>query len=546
MTIIDNTLVIDGFSLTMEQIIAFIENENIKILIASRAKERITATHKQVEQLAKRQDKVIYGLHTGLGHLKNHRIQQAEQEQFQLNILYSHASGVGPCFSDTVVRLIMLLRANVFCRGNSGVRLGLVQRLVDFLNMGIYPRLPQIGSLGVGDLQPMAHLGLCLAGMPEGLATFKDVTSNIQQILKETNISPIEFRFAKRESLALLSGSTVVLAASIYAWYKARYLFNLSDAALALSLEAFRGEQDAFDHRIHEARNIETQIETASRIRRLLFGSGFVSEHARTHFEGGISRVQDPVSFRASPQVHGAVRDTLSYIESVLSREINASTDNPLFFENEKGQLESLSGGNFHGALLSYSMDLLAIVTTDLGVLSERRSARLLDPSMSYGLPYNLIIDTAGLNTGFALIHANATALIGEMRVLASPASTGSIPAKNNQEDHNSMGMGAVRKTLQILDHLEIVLAIELLCATQGIDIILKQVPTAHLGNGTAQLYHRIRKEIPPMLTDCYAGQLIHDMLRLLSSEAFTHLLDSILNIPKAKIPMSGELLQHI
>lgn len=545
MTIIDNTLILDGFSLTMEQIITFIENDNIKILIASRARERVAATRKQVEQLAKRQGKIIYGLHTGLGRLKDYCIHQSEQEQFQRNILYSHASGVGSCFDNTTVRLIMLLRANVLCRGNSGVRLGLIQRLVDFLNAGIYPQLPQIGSLGVGDLQPMAHLGLCLAGMPEGLAKFRDITGNMPQILVEANISPTEFRFAEREALALMSGSTAVLAASIQAWYKARHLLNLSDAALALSLEAFRGEIDAFDHRIHEARNIEAQIETASRVRQLLSGSGLVSEHARTHFEDGVSRVQDPVSFRASPQVHGAVRDALGYIESVLTREINASTDNPLFFENVKGQLESLSGGNFHGALLSYSMDLLGIVSTDLGVLSERRSARLLDPAMSYGLPYNLIIDAAGLNTGFALIHANATALIGEMRILATPASVGSIPTKNNQEDHNSMGMGAVRKTLQILEHLEMILAIEFLCAAQGIDIIFKQAPSTCLGSGTAQFYRRIREEIPPMLTDCYASKLVYNMLNLVRNETLTSLLDSILNISETKLSLIGGLLKN-
>jgi histidine ammonia-lyase len=426
----------------------------------------------------------------------------------------------------------------VFCRGNSGVRLALVQRLVDFINANVYPELPQIGSLGVGDLQPMAHLGLCLAGMPEGRAHFRGESGESPEILKKAGISPVEFPFAQREALSLLSGSTVVLAASIYAWYKAQHLLDLSDVALALSMEAFRGELDAFDLRIHEARHIAGQMETAQRIRLLLSGSELVSEHTRKHYEGDVPRVQDPVSFRASPQVHGAVRDALGYVETVLVREMNASTDNPLFFEDTEGRLESLSGGNFHGALLSYAMDLLGIVTTDLGVLSERRSARLLDPNMSYGLPYNLVLDAIGLNTGFALVQANATALVGEMRNLANPASTGSIPSKNNQEDHNSMGMGAARKALQILEHLEIVLAVELLCASQGIDIILKHLNFPSLGQGTQQLHLRIREDVPPMVTDCYTRQLLHKMLNLVTGHALSHLLISILNEPNPEISM--------
>lgn len=545
MTIIDNTLVIDGDSLTMAHIIAFIENKDIKVRIATRAKERINNTRRQIEEMLQENGKVIYGLHTGLGRLKDYIVLRTDQEQYQRNILYSHASGVGICFDDVIVRLLMLIRANVFCKGNSGVRLAMVQRLVDFINADLYPQLPQIGSLGVGDLQPMAELGLCLTGVPEGKIKYQDYVASAPVILERVGLKPVDFQFAEREALALLSGSTAVLAASLYAWYKANRLLDVSDAALALSVEAFRGEMDAYDDRIHKARNIEGQTKTAERIRLLVSGSALTSENTRNHFENSQApRVQDPVSFRASPQIHGAVKDALSYVESVMMRELNATTDNPLFFENEQGQLESLSGGNFHGSLLSYSMDLLGIVTTDLGILSERRSTRLLDPTMSYGLPSNLIMDQVGLNTGFALIQASATALVAEAKVLATPASVGSLPAKNNQEDHNSMAMGGVRKALQILDHLEIILAIELLCAAQGIDIILKFVPSANLGFGTSQLHQFIRREIPPMLTDSYGRGFITKMLNLVREKAFTDLLSAILKAEPEPEPQMSILAE--
>lgn len=521
MTIIDNTLVIDGYSLTLEEIAAFIENDQIKVIVSSKARERVSQARQKLELQTEGPGKIIYGLHTGLGRLKDYRIRSNEQELFQRNILHSHASGLGAYFDDRIVRLTMLLRANVFCRGNSGVRLALVQRLVDFINAGIYPQIPQIGSLGVGDLQPMAHLGLSLAGLPEGLASFQGKTGSSPEILAQAGIEPVAFQFAQREALALMSGSTTVLAAAIFAWHQAGRLVDLSDGALALSLEALRGEMDAFDPRIHAVRNIPGQAETAERVLRLLTGSNLTTEAARLPFEEELPRVQDPVSFRSSPQVHGAVRDALSYVESVLGREINASTDNPLFFENEHGELESLSGGNFHGALLGYAMDLLGIVLTDLGVLSERRSARLLDPGMSYGLPCNLVIDAAGLNTGFALIQANATALVGEMRVLATPASIGSIPAKNNQEDHNSMAMGSVRKALQIVDHLEVVLAVEYLCAAQGIDIIRKRLPGISVGAGTGTLHQQLRQVVPCMTGDVFTGRMIIDTLALMKDGDF-------------------------
>lgn len=310
------------------------------------------------------------------------------------------------------------------------------------------------------------------------------------------------------------------LATSLYALSRALRLLDLADAALSLSMEAMRGSMDAYDPRVHEARGVPGQIKTAANVRHLLRGSKLTTPEGQKLFVSE-ERVQDPVSYRASPQVHGAVRDALSYVESVLGRALNAASDNPMFFEKEDGTFESLSGGNFHGAGSGYSMDLAAIVLTDLAVISERRSARLLDPTMSYGLPMNLVAGQQGLNTGFALIQSNAVAMISEMRVLATPASIGSIPSKNNQEDHNSLGMTAARKCLALLDLLEMTLAIEVLCACQAIDLVAKRAPHLEMGEGTRLLHARVRERVPMMTADTYTGRKLTDALEVLREDHF-------------------------
>jgi histidine ammonia-lyase len=511
-------ITIDGERLTLQQLAAFIEDPSIQVALSPRAIETVQETRRQVEKWLTKERRVIYGITTGLGKLKDFVVEERDQAIFQQRILYSHAVGIGPYFPDDVVRLAMLLRANVLSRGHSGVRPELIKRILTFLNRGIIPLIPQIGSLGVGDLQPMAHLGLCLVGAPEGRVRFQGEEGSAEQALQKAGISPVRFPLAAREALALMSGSTMVLANVIYAYYKAKRLSRLADVALALNMEAIRGEMNAFDERIQLARGIPGQIETARNVRELLKGSEWVTEEGRRRLGETNPRVQDAVSFRASPQLHGAVKDVLHYVGTVLSREINASTDNPLFFSGESGY-ESLSGGNFHGAILAYTLDFIDIVLTDLAVLSERRSARLLDPAASYGLPANLVGGAVGLNTGFAQVQANAVALVGEMRSLATPASIGSIPAKGNQEDHNSMAMGAVRKTIQIIEHLQKVLAIELLCAAQAIDLIKEKMSGLSMGNGTARVYQLIRRHVPPMWEDAYVKADLEKTIRLVEDE---------------------------
>ncbi len=510
-------LIIDGESLTLEQLTAFIENPQIVVKLAATARETVQAYRSQVEKWLVEEHKVIYGITTGLGKLKDYVVDEQDQAIFQQNILRSHAVGLGPDLPEQVVRLALLLRANVLSRGHSGVRVELIERILQFLNHRICPLVPQIGSLGVGDLQPMAHVGLCLSGTSEGRVRIAGEEGSAADMLSTAGIAPVEFPLAAREALALMSGSTVVLAYAVYAYYQAKKLSGLADLAVSLNLEALRGERNAFDERIHAARGIPAQIETAQNIRRLIEGSTWLSDEGRKRLGETQPRVQDAVSLRSTPQIHGAAKDVLGYVATVLSRELNASTDNPLLFADETGYV-SMSGGNFHGAILSYALDFIGIVLTDLAVLSERRSARLLDPLASYGLPANLVGGAIGLNTGFALVQANATALVGEMRTLATPASVGSIPAKSNQEDHNSMAMGAARKAMQIIDRLKTVLAIELLCAAQAIDLIAEKMHGLRLGSGTKQIHQAIRQHIQPVWEDRYVKADIERMLMLVES----------------------------
>lgn len=511
------SITLDGNSLTFKQVLEYLENKSMQVQISDGTRQKVSSAREQIKKWLLADKKVVYGLTTGLGKLKDYVIDEEDQWIFQRNILYSHAVGLGPYFDQDIVRLAMLFRLNVLCRGNSGVRLELIDRILLFLNQGIVPLIPQIGSLGVGDLQPMAHLGLCLAGYPEGQVWYQSQSGSAPEVLKGAGISPVEFPLATGEALSLMSGSTVLLAAAVYSYYKAAKLVLIADAAVALNLEAMRGEIEAFDSRIHAARGFQEQMDTSQNIWEMVDGSCWMSDEGRQRLGETRPRVQDAVSFRASGQIHGSVRDVLNYIETVLAREMNASTDNPLLFLGTE-EYESLSGGNFHGALLAYCMDFLAIILTDLAVVSERRSARLLDPMMSYGLPSNLVGGTVGLNTGFALVQANATALIGEMRILSTPASIGSIPSKGNQEDHNSMGMGAARKAMLIIEHLKSVLAVELLCAAQGIDLIKDRMAGLPMGNGTSKIYELIRQHVAPMLEDRYIRQDLYKVIELIEN----------------------------
>ncbi|MBS4197054.1 HAL/PAL/TAL family ammonia-lyase [Lederbergia citri] len=512
MTCESKNLILDGYSLSYDKIVEFIECPSIQVALSAAAIERVKHYRSAVDQWLLEDKKAIYGVTTGLGKLKDYVVDEHDQNAFQHNIFLSHAVGLGPDFPEQIVRLAMLLRANVLARGHSGVRVEMIERLLLLLNKGVIPCVPQIGSLGVGDLQPMAHIGLCMVGAPEGRACYKGEEGRSNALLKKANINPVQFKMKAKEALALIDGSTMVLASSLFEYYQVEKLISIADMAAAMTIEATRGELDALDSRIHEANNLFAEQETAQILAEFLKGTEWCTPEGRQRLGEFSPRVQDAVSIRSTAQVHGAIKDVLQYVKSILVREMNASKDNPLIF-TDGVKFESLSGGNYHAAHLSYALDFMGIVLTDMAIISERRSARLLDPIMSYGLPANLIAG-AGLNTGFALVHANATALVSEMRILTTPASVGSIPSKGNQEDHNSMAMTGVRKLMNMIDYAHQVLAIELLLSAQAIDLIAENMDGLAMGKGTTILHRWIRQSIEPMWEDRY---ILADLQKMIS-----------------------------
>lgn len=399
----------------------------------------------------------VYGVNTGFGALAEVPVEHENLRQLQLNLIRSHACGVCDPLPEDVVRIMLLLRAQVLALGHSGVRLELIQRLVDFLELGIHPVIPSRGSVGAsGDLAPLAHLALVLVG--EGEATYKGARMSGSEVLKAVGLEPL--RLEAKEGLSLINGTQALTAVGIAAHDRALNALRYANVVGAWSLEALLGTVTAFDARIQALRPHPGQDRCATMLRTLLDGSEIMESHA------DCSKVQDPYSLRCMPQVHGAVFDALEHIGSVLEREVNSVTDNPLVFS---GAEDTRSGGNFHGAPVAFALDYLAVVLTSLMSISERRIEQLVNPHLSAGLPPFLVQDT-GLNSGFMIAQVSAASLVSEGKVLAHPASVDSIPSSANREDHVSMGMTASLKAYQTVEFLENVLGIETMCAAQGLD----------------------------------------------------------------------------
>lgn len=499
----------------------------ISVTLDPQAMARVAASRRQVEAWLVTGAPPIYGFNTGLGPLKNQVVPLDQQEEFQRRILLSHATATGSPLPEEVVRLAMLLRANVLARGHSGVRPALIQRLLDLVAAGVTPVVGSEGSLGLGDLPQMAQIGLVVAGMPQGRARWRDREGPAPQILARAGL-PAAFPLGAREALALVSGSTLTLAIAAVAAVQAEGLLAAADLAAALTLEALRGEPGALDTRVHAARPHPGQMASAARIRRLLAGSRWLTPEARSRLGETLPRVQDAISLRCTPQVHGAVLDTLAFALTVLQREVNASTDNPLLFPREDGGYEAVSGGNSHGAPIGYVADFLAIALADLAVLSERRSFRLLDPSLSFGLPPNLVAEEPGLNSGLAVAQASATAMIAELRCLASPASCGSLPTKGNQEDHVSMGTWSARKLLRIVELAQWVVAMEILCACRAIELLWPHLGDLPLGEGTGAAFRLVRDQLPGEPKDGWVLEQWRSVHRLIATGALTQALSRI------------------
>jgi histidine ammonia-lyase len=420
----------------------------------------MAASRKLIEEIIAK-GQTVYGVNTGFGKLADVRISNENLAQLQTNLVRSHAGGVGQPLSEAEVRAMLLLRANVLAKGFSGTRAEVIDLLVAMLNAGVHPVIPEKGSVGAsGDLAPLAHLALVVIG--EGEAFYEGQRMAGGEALRRAGLKPVQL--AAKEGLALLNGTQAMVAVGGLAVARAQRLARLADVAGAMSLDALMGTPVAFDARIHDVRPHAGQITAAAHLRELLQGSAIRESH-REH----CARVQDAYCLRCMPQVHGAVRGALAHVAGVLETESGSATDNPLIFPDAENGGEVISGGNFHGAPLSYALDYAAIAVTDLAGITERRIDRLLNPDINEGLPAFLSPDP-GLSSGFMMAQIVAAALINECQVLAHPSSTGSIPTDGGKEDHVSMGMTGALKLRQIVENVERIVGIELMCAAQAIE----------------------------------------------------------------------------
>jgi histidine ammonia-lyase len=475
---------LDGRQISLPEMAAVALGDS-PVGVATAARPRIEASRKIVDEIVAR-DTVVYGVNTGFGKLSDVRIPHAELRELQLNLVRSHACGVGPPLSEPEVRAMMLLRANVLSLGFSGIRLEVIQRLCEMLNRRVHPVVPEKGSVGAsGDLAPLAHLALGLIG--EGDSFFDGKCMESRVALQQAGLEPV--RLEAKEGIALLNGTQAMHAVGGLSILRAKRLAQVADVAGAMTLEALKGTPAAFDARLHKARPHNGQKEVADHLLFLLLGS----EIRKSHLQND-PRVQDAYSLRCMPQVHGAVRDVIAHCEQVLLIESASATDNPLVFA-ESGDV--ISGGNFHGAPLALAFDYAAIALTDLMSISERRIDRLVNPDLSEGLPA-FLARHPGMQSGFMIAHVAAVSLLNEAKVLAHPASIDNLPTSGGKEDHVSMGMTSALKLRSIVDLAENLLAIELLAGGEG----LEHRRPLKAGSGVERAFESLRKIAAPLTQD--------------------------------------------
>jgi histidine ammonia-lyase len=450
------TFILDGESLTVNDLAYVAHHSSSRIEISAQARERVRASRAAVERWID-EGRVVYGMTTGFGEFANVNIDVNDIETLQENLIISHSTGVGEFLPREIVRSMMILRVNALVKGFSGVRESTIDALVAMINADILPLIPSQGSVGSsGDLAPLSHLALCLIGRGECLVNGERVPS--ADVLKRHGIKPV--RLAAKEGLALINGTQMMCSYAALTLHRARNIMHLADIAGALSLDALRGSDTAFDERLHRTRPHPGQLTVARNLRTLINGSAIRESHRE-----GDGKVQDAYSLRCMPQVHGASRDTIEFATTVVEREMNSATDNPLIFADDDIHLQ---GGNFHGQPLALVLDYLAIALAELANISERRTERMVNHALG-GLP-RFLTPQGGLHSGMMI--AQYTAAVSENKVLAHPASVDSIPTSANQEDHNSMGSIAGRKLWSVVSNVERVLSIEVLCSCQGIDLL--------------------------------------------------------------------------
>ncbi len=480
-------VVLDGQSLTTADLFS-IAYYGVGVDISPLAMDAMAASRACIEEVIQ-QKRTVYGVNTGFGKLANIHIPDDELEALQRNLVLSHACGVGNAIPPTIVRAILALKINTLCKGFSGTRPEIAIFLQNMLNNDLLPIIPEKGSVGAsGDLAPLAHMTLVMMGLGE--AWYQGRRMHGKAALKKAGLQPITLK--AKEGLALLNGTQVLTAYAALALERARQLLKIADIAAAITIESLLFSKVAFDPRIQVARGHSGQIKTAANLTRMMEDSGIVESHK------DCGKVQDAYSSRCTPQVHGAVRQAVDFAASLIETELNAATDNPLIFIQDK---QVLSGGNFHGQPISLACDTLAIAMAQLAGISERRLENLMDPVQS-GLP-PFLASESGTNSGFMIAQVTAAALVSENKVLCHPASVDSIPTSANQEDFVSMGAHAARKAFEVVENVETVLGIELLAGCQAMDFRSHLKP----GIGTGPAYRHIRQQIPTMHRD----RLLHD-----------------------------------
>lgn len=483
-----------------------IVDKNIPIGISPKAIINIKRSRDIIEKWIKN-DEVIYGVTTGFGEFKDIKIPVKDLETLQRNLIISHCAGVGEPLPKNIVRLMLLLRINSLAKGFSGIRIELVDFLVNVFNSNVVAYVPSQGSVGSsGDLAPLAHLAAVIIG--EGFAYYENNLLPAKEALSKAGLKP--FTLSAKEGLAMINGTQMMTAFAVECINRAERLSKLADISGALSHEALRGSDNAFDERLQKARPHKGQINTALNLKRLLKNSEIRDSHI------GCGKVQDAYSLRCMPQVHGAVKDTISHVKSVIETEVNSATDNPLIFPGENGGEPShIEGGNFHGEPIALVMDFLKIALSELGNISERRVARLVDGSLS-DLP-RFLTSKGGLNSGLMIAQYTSAALVSENKILCHPASVDSIPTSANQEDHNSLGSIASRKCFEVLNNAEKIIAIEFLCAAQGVDFL----KPLKCGKGTNAAYKLIRESVKHISEDVITNEYIENIADVIYSDRF-------------------------
>ncbi|MFC4766272.1 histidine ammonia-lyase [Effusibacillus consociatus] len=491
---------LDGSTLKVEEVMK-VAQQGDKVAVSQQAWERVIRCRNRVEQMVANQE-TVYGVTTGFGKFSDVSISSQDVEQLQTNLIRSHACGVGQPLPQDVVRAIMMLRANALAKGYSGVSKETLQLLVDCLNHGVHPVIPAKGSLGAsGDLAPLSHLALLLMG--EGEADFQGARLPAGAALSKAGLTPV--RLKAKEGLALINGTQVMTAIGLLTYVRAERLAKMADAIAAMTVEVLRGIPDAYDESIQQVRPYPEQAAVAANLRDILQGSRLTTRQ-------GELRVQDAYSLRCIPQVHGAVRQVLTYIADKLSIEINSATDNPLIFL-ENGKV--ISGGNFHGQPIAFAMDFLKIGMSELANISERRLERMVNSQLSGGLP-PFLARRPGLESGMMIPQYVAASMVSDNKVLCHPSSVDSIPSSANQEDHVSMGTNAARHAVEVIENVARVLAIELIAACEAAE----HHGPEKLAPATSRLYHAVRETVKPLLQDrSLTGDIEHVANRLLEGE---------------------------